>query len=140
MPALDEVYRKFGEVAEAAQLLEVELGTIQLCAEGMEHDLFAGDKGELATEIYNKIDVRTLGRLLNQLAKRAGFPRDSNCCWRMPLRSATSYSIPSTESTTSGGTRTRAVRRCSTILTASMKRFSTRTRQSCVFRGSTSTT
>lgn len=51
MPTLDEVYRKFGEVAEAAQLLETELGTIRLCAEGREHDLFAGDKGELATEI-----------------------------------------------------------------------------------------
>jgi hypothetical protein len=50
MPTLDEIYRKFGEVAEAAQLLETELGTMQLWAKGTEHDLFAGDKGELATE------------------------------------------------------------------------------------------
>ena len=69
MPTLDELYRKFGEVAEAAQLLETELGTIQLCAEGLEHDLFAGDKRELATGIYSKINKSTLGQLLKQLAK-----------------------------------------------------------------------
>ena len=76
MPTLDEVYRKFGEVAEAAQLLETELGTIKLRAVGMEHDLFAGDKGELATEIYNKINKSTLGQLLRQLAKSGGFSGD----------------------------------------------------------------
>jgi hypothetical protein len=27
MPSLDDVYRKFGEAAEAAQLVETELGT-----------------------------------------------------------------------------------------------------------------
>ena len=27
MPTLDDVYRKFGEASEAAQLLETELGT-----------------------------------------------------------------------------------------------------------------
>jgi hypothetical protein len=72
MPTLDEVYRKFGEVAEAAQLLETELGTIKLCAEGVEHDLFAGDKGDLATQIYNKINKSTLG----QLAKAASVSGD----------------------------------------------------------------
>jgi hypothetical protein len=73
MPTLDEVYRKFGEVAEAAQLLETELGNRQLRVEGMEHDLFAGDKGELATELYKKIDKSTLGQILKQLAKSAQF-------------------------------------------------------------------
>lgn len=76
MSTLDEVYRKFGEVAEAAQLLETELGTIKLCAEGMEYDLFAGGKEELATEIYNKINMSTLGQILKQLAKSAGFSGD----------------------------------------------------------------
>jgi hypothetical protein len=76
MATLDEVYRKFGEVAEAAQLLETELGTMQLCVEGMEHGLFAGDNGELATEIYTKINKSTLGQLLKQLAKSAGFTGD----------------------------------------------------------------
>ncbi|MGB6753953.1 MAG: hypothetical protein WBE71_15675, partial [Xanthobacteraceae bacterium] len=70
------VYRKFGEVAEAAQLLETQLGTMQLCSEGVEHSLFAGDNGELATEIYNKIDKSTLGQLLKRLAKSSGFSGD----------------------------------------------------------------
>ena len=30
MPTLDDVYRKFGEASEAAQLLETELGTMLL--------------------------------------------------------------------------------------------------------------
>lgn len=30
MPSLDDVYRKFGEVSEVAQLLETELGTMPL--------------------------------------------------------------------------------------------------------------
>lgn len=76
MPTLDEIYRKFGEVAEAAQLLETELGTVQLWAKGRECDLFAGDKGELTAEIYNKINKSTLGQLLTQLAKSAGFSGD----------------------------------------------------------------
>lgn len=76
MPALDEVYRKFGEVAEAAQLLETELGTIQLGADGIDYDLFAGDKRELATEIYGKISKSTLGQLLTKLAKSAAFSED----------------------------------------------------------------
>ena len=52
------------------------MGTIRLCAEGREHDLFAGDKGELATEIYNKINKSTLGQLLKRLAKSAGISDD----------------------------------------------------------------
>jgi hypothetical protein len=76
MTTLDEVYRKFGEVAEAAQLLEIQLGTIQLRVDGMEQDLFLGDKGELATEIYDKINKSTLGQLLKQLTKSAGFSGD----------------------------------------------------------------
>lgn len=76
MPTLDEVYRKFGEVAEAAQLLETELGTMRLYAEGMENDLFAGDKGELATEICNKINKSTLGKHIKRLANSAGISDD----------------------------------------------------------------
>jgi len=76
MPTLDEVYRKFGEVSEAAQLLETELGTIQLYAEGIAHDLFASGKGELATELYNKINKSTLGQLLKRLANSAGISGD----------------------------------------------------------------
>jgi hypothetical protein len=43
---------------------------------GMAHDLFAGDKVELATEIHNKINKSTLGQLLKQLARAASFSGD----------------------------------------------------------------
>jgi hypothetical protein len=76
MPTLDDVYRKFGEVAEAAQLLETELGTMLLLFKGMEHDLFAGDKGELATEIYEKINKSTIGDILKKVSTAAGFSGD----------------------------------------------------------------
>lgn len=76
MSNLNDVYRKFGEVAEAAQLLETELGTLLLSVYGAENDLFAGDKGELATEIYRKLNKSTLGQVLKQLAKAVGIPGD----------------------------------------------------------------
>jgi hypothetical protein len=49
---------------------------MQLSSEVLAHELFAGDKGELATEIYNEINKSTLGRLLKQLAKSAGLQGD----------------------------------------------------------------
>lgn len=76
MPTLEDVFCKFGEVAECAQLLETELGTVMLCLKGAEHDLFAGDKGELATEIYKRINKSTLGQLLREITKPAGFSED----------------------------------------------------------------
>jgi hypothetical protein len=77
MPTLDEVYRKFGKVSEAAQLLETELGTMLLSVQATEHDLFASDKGELATEILEKINKSTFGELIRKLAKAARFSGDS---------------------------------------------------------------
>ena len=76
MPTLEQVFCKFGEVSEAAQLLETDLGTTMLWVKGVEHELYTGDKGELATEIYKEINKSTLGQLLRQVAKPAGFPED----------------------------------------------------------------
>jgi hypothetical protein len=70
MATLDEVYRKFGETAEAAQLLETELSTILFTIRGAEEELFFGDKPELAKEILTKIDKSTLGQLLRQLGDK----------------------------------------------------------------------
>ena len=70
MATLDEVYRKFGETSEAAQLLETELGTILLTIRGAEEELFFGDKPDLAKEILTKIDKSTLGQLLKQLGNK----------------------------------------------------------------------
>lgn len=67
MPTLDEVYRKFGETAEAAQLLETQLGTMLLLNLGEKEDLIAEPDPKRASELYEKINRHTLGRLLKSL-------------------------------------------------------------------------
>ncbi len=67
MPTLDDVYRKFGETAEAAQLLETQLGTRLLSVRGEEHNLFTDPNPELAEEIYSTINRHTLGQLIKGL-------------------------------------------------------------------------
>ena len=67
MPNLDDVYRKFGETSEAAQLLETELGTMLLMIGCTEADLFENPDSERATEIYKQINRHTLGQLIRKL-------------------------------------------------------------------------
>lgn len=74
MATREEVYQKFGMAAEAAQLLETELGTLLLTFRGAEEGLFFGDKPHLAREVLNQIDRSTLGRLLKQIGSRTDSP------------------------------------------------------------------
>jgi hypothetical protein len=67
VPTLDEVYRKFGETAEAAQLLETELGTMLLTIRASDEGLFGQPNQTLAEEILRTIDRQTLGQLLKNL-------------------------------------------------------------------------
>ena len=64
---LDDVYRKFGETAEAAQLLECELGTLLFLVKAVSEDLFVNPDRLRAFELHNKIDSFTLGTLLKEL-------------------------------------------------------------------------
>jgi len=66
LPTLDDVYLKFGEASEAAQLLETELGTLLLCERALEEDLLGGD-GLRATEIMRSINRQTLGGLIRDV-------------------------------------------------------------------------
>jgi len=66
-PSLNEVYRKFGEVSEAAQLLETELGNLLLLHKGVEAGLFENKNPEAAALILEQINRNTLGQLLWQL-------------------------------------------------------------------------
>ena len=67
MPTLDDVYRKFGETAEAAQLLEIQLGNLLLTHQCIEADLLQSPDLDRATAIYNRINRKTLGQLIRFL-------------------------------------------------------------------------
>lgn len=69
MPTINDVYRKFGETAEAAQLLETELGTNLLLVRVTQEDLAANPNSARASDIYNTINRHTLGQLLKGLTK-----------------------------------------------------------------------
>ena len=68
MPSLNDVYRKFGETSEAAQLLETELGTMLIMNKCIEADLIENQNPENAAEIFKKIKKYTLGRLIKKLS------------------------------------------------------------------------
>lgn len=63
MPTRDDIYRKFGEVSETAQLLETELGSLLLSYKCVDAGLFRNPDPRKATEIYDHIDSQTLGQL-----------------------------------------------------------------------------
>lgn len=67
MPSLDDVYRKFGETAEAAQLIETELGTVLLAARCIEEGLLENKNPARATDILGSVNRHTLGQLLGNL-------------------------------------------------------------------------
>ena len=67
MPTLDDVYRKFGEASEAAQLLETELGTLLLAHKCIDAGLFENSDPNRATAIYKQINQQTLGQLIQSL-------------------------------------------------------------------------
>jgi hypothetical protein len=64
---LDDVYRKFGEVAEAAQLLETELGNLLLMQRAAENGLLIEPNPALASDILDTINRHTLGQLVKGL-------------------------------------------------------------------------
>jgi hypothetical protein len=67
MPSIDDVYRGFGYAAEAAQLLETELGTLLFQIRCEDLGLLGGDRGTEARPILEKINRSTLGSLLEKI-------------------------------------------------------------------------
>lgn len=67
MPTLDDVYRRFGEVAEAAQLLETELGNMLFAARCIDGDLVENKDPVRASDILGTVNRQTLGQLLKTL-------------------------------------------------------------------------
>jgi len=69
VPSIDEVYCKFGEAAEAAQLLETQIGTL-LFEHGIINSTFFIEQNiQSASDLMNKINRQTLGQLLKGLIK-----------------------------------------------------------------------
>jgi DNA primase len=67
MPTLDQVYRKFGEAAEAAQLLETEFGNMLLAARCIDEGLIESKNPSRAADILDSVNRQTLGQLLKAL-------------------------------------------------------------------------
>ncbi len=67
MPDIDQVYRKFGEVSEAAQLLETELGTMLFEVSSLETGLIESPDTTWASNLIKFINRQTLGALLEKL-------------------------------------------------------------------------
>ena len=67
MPSLDDVYCKFGETSEAAQLLETELGNILFLSGAIDQNLIEEPDQVAATALYRSINRKTLGQLLKGL-------------------------------------------------------------------------
>ena len=68
MPSLDDVYRKFGEASEAAQLLETELGNILIEIGVVEANFLDEPNPERASELFKKINRQTFGQLLKKVS------------------------------------------------------------------------
>ena len=69
MAPLNDVYRKFGEVSEAAQLLETELGNILFLIDATQAGLLDKSDPEKAAAILEDLNRDTLGRLLKKLGR-----------------------------------------------------------------------
>ena len=67
MATLDDVYRQFGEVSEAAQLLETELGNLLLDRKFIDAGLVENPDSTAATDIYKGVTKQTLGALIRNL-------------------------------------------------------------------------
>jgi hypothetical protein len=76
MTCLSNVYAKFGEVAEAVQLLETELGNMLLSVSVAEYDLVNKPDTALARKIFSDVDRKTLGQLIRDAQAKVPTPEN----------------------------------------------------------------
>ena len=76
MASLDEVYRKFGETSEAAQLLETEIGNVLLANQISIENFVENPDALLARKILDAINKSTLGQAIKKLGSSITTPDD----------------------------------------------------------------
>jgi hypothetical protein len=76
MPSLENVYEKFGAVAEAAQLLETQIGNTLLSMAVTERDLATWQNLTLAKKVFAEVDRKTLGQLMATFLKNGAVSPD----------------------------------------------------------------
>jgi len=76
MTSLVDVYAKFGEAAEAAQLLETEIGNMLLSVSAAEHSLLEARDPVLARKIFDDVDRKTLGQLIRAAKDKVPVPQN----------------------------------------------------------------
>jgi hypothetical protein len=69
--SLNDIYQKFGAVAEAVALLETEIGNALLMIRGLEKGLLSEPNPEIAAGILDTINRSTLGRLIRGMGAAA---------------------------------------------------------------------
>jgi hypothetical protein len=74
VPTLDDVYRKFGETSEMAQLLETELGNQLFIIEAVDAGLLDESNPQYAADLLDTINSHTLGKLLTRLKAKSKSP------------------------------------------------------------------
>jgi len=67
MTTLSDVYTKFGEVAEAAQLLETQLGDLLIEVALGSHDAALTEPKYVSRKLFEEVDRKTLGQLIKAL-------------------------------------------------------------------------
>lgn len=67
MPSLSDVYTKFGEVAEAAQLIETQVGNLLIEVAIGAHDSELSDTRSISRRLFEEVDRKTLGQLIKAL-------------------------------------------------------------------------
>lgn len=67
MPTRDDIYRKFGQVSEAAQCLEIELGNLLIQHNCIEASLFERQDPKKAASIFDQINRQTFGQMIRSL-------------------------------------------------------------------------
>lgn len=85
MPTLEDVYIKFGEVAEAAQILETQLGNMLLWHYVSVENLVENKNPARATQLVKLVNKKTFGQLLKAISAIEGDQTSTEAAFKRAL-------------------------------------------------------